>query len=64
MKIAIVESKNGNGWSYCQLAAFPILGRILQYSDEPGFPTADAAIKAAKADRSISCPVFKIIEAA
>ncbi len=53
MTIAIVESHNGNGWSYCPESAFPVLQRLLEYTDERGFDTSDAAISQASRDPSI-----------
>lgn len=58
LAIAIVESRNGHGWSYCPEMALPTLGRVLQYADEPGFKTSKAAIAAARRDRSILSPTF------
>lgn len=51
MNIVIVKSKRGL-YGYCPQAALPILGRILEYSDD-GFATEAEARAAIKRDATI-----------
>lgn len=43
MRIQVLQASNGSGWHYCPAEAPESFKQTLRYSDDDGFPTAEAA---------------------
>lgn len=64
LTIVAVRSTVTGQWNYCPLIALPIIGRVLEYDDEPSeLLTAEEALSAARADKTIPAgSLFKILQ--